>query len=222
MGIDEIIAGLNWFAHFQVNHMKKRKKREGHNKVFIEKLTSEINQTQVVIYREFNKHKNKSKKGKQAAQQENDDNMVEQFNALSLPVLCQLLGTFMPIAKLSKQDSYLIGTEVKQMMVRGENCMIRVGGGFEDIKAYYNNYATKQCVSLYQRMRSSNSTFKEALLDLLGKNSATPEVIEAYRAEPDTDWQTANDLFILLSNIVEEKTNDLTQARKNSSPKKLK
>ena len=147
--------------------------------------------------------------------------MVEQFNALSLPVLCQLLGTFMPIAKLSKQDSYLIGTEVKQMTVRGELCMIRVGGGYEDIKNYYNNYATKQCVSLYQRMRSSNSTFKEALLDLLGKHSATPEVIEAYRAESDADWQTANDLFILLSNIVEEKTNDLTQARRQTSPKKL-
>lgn len=69
--------------------------------------------------------------------------MVEQFNALSLPCLCQLLGTFMPIAKLTKQDSYLIGTEVKMMTVRGENCMIRVGGGFEDIKNYYNNYATK-------------------------------------------------------------------------------
>ena len=147
--------------------------------------------------------------------------MVDQFNALSLPVLCQLLGTFMSIAKLSKQDSYLIGTESKQMTVRGELCMIRVGGGYEDIKNYYNNYATKQCVSLYQRMRSSNSTFKEALLDLLGKYSATPEVMEAYRAESDADWQTANDLFILLSNIVEEKTNDLTQARRQTSPKKL-
>ena len=70
-------------------------------------------------------------------------------------------------------------------------------------------------------MRSSNSTFKEALLDLLGKYSATPEVMEAYRAESDADWQTANDLFILLSNIVEEKTNDLTQARRQTSPKKL-
>lgn len=76
-------------------------------------------------------------------------------------------------------------------------------------------------MSLYQRMRQSNNTFKETLLDLLSKNQAAPEVIEAYRAESDDDWQTANDLFILLSNIVEEKTNDLTQSRKNSSPKKL-
>lgn len=66
----------------------------------------------------------------------------------------------MPIAKLKKEDSYLIGTEVKMMTVRGEKCMIRVGGGFEDIKDYYNNYATKQCVSLYQRMNQSSSTFK--------------------------------------------------------------
>ena len=75
----------------------------------------------------------------------------------------------MPIAKLKKEDSYLIGTEVKMMTVRGEKCMIRVGGGFEDIKDY-NNYATKQCVALYQRMNQSGSTFKQAVVDLLTKN----------------------------------------------------
>ena len=66
-------------------------------------------------------------------QKSEEQNLIRQFNALSLPALCQLLGTFMPIAKLKKEDSYLIGTEVKMMTVRGEKCMIRVGGGYEDI-----------------------------------------------------------------------------------------
>ena len=55
LNADEIIEGLNWFAQFQVQVMKKRRKREGHNNVFIRKLDSEMKQTKVVIYREFNK-----------------------------------------------------------------------------------------------------------------------------------------------------------------------
>lgn len=73
----------------------------------------------------------------------------------------------MPIAKLQKEDNYLIGTEVKQMSVRGDKCMVRVGGGYADIKDYYNNYASRQCVAVYQRMNSSNSKFKQAVIDLL-------------------------------------------------------
>jgi len=54
----------------------------------------------------------------------------------------------------------LIGTEKKKMMVRGEKCMVRVGGGFADISEYYNQYAGKQCVSLYHNMNASGCTFK--------------------------------------------------------------
>ena len=49
----------------------------------------------------------------------------------------------MPIVKLKNEDSYLIGTEVKKMVVRGDKCMVRVGGGYAEISDYYNDYATK-------------------------------------------------------------------------------
>ena len=52
---------------------------------------------------------------------------------MDLEALGQLLSTFMPIVKLKKENSYLIGTEAKQMTVKGENCMVRVGGGFVTI-----------------------------------------------------------------------------------------
>ena len=132
--------------------------------------------------------------------------MPTKFDQLSLQVLCQLLATFMPIAKLAKEDSYLIGTEAKQMIVRGDKCMVRVGGGYADIKDYYNKYAIKQCVSLYQRIKSSNSTFKKTIVELLEKNKAAPEVINAYLAK-SASWVATDYLFKLLSNLVEVKTN---------------
>ena len=152
--------------------MTRRKKRDGHSTVFIDKLNSEIKQTQVCIYREF--QSNYEENGGQS-------DVFEKFDQLSLQALCQLLGTFMPIAKLKKDDSYLIGTEVKQMTVRGQKCMVRVGGGYEDIKDYYNNYATKQCVALYHRISSKQSTFNQTIVELLVKHGASPDVIEAYQ-----------------------------------------
>ena len=40
------------------------------------------------------------------------------------------------------------------MTVKGENCMVRVGGGYVTIQEYYNKYSTKQAVALYQIMTS--------------------------------------------------------------------
>ena len=59
----------------------------------------------------------------------------------------------MPFAKLRKENLYLIGTEVKLLTVKNDKCMVRVGGGFITIKEYYNRYATKQCVHLFQKMQ---------------------------------------------------------------------
>ena len=113
--------------------MKRRKKKDGNNKVFITKLEKEMKQTQYVIYKEFQK------------QEEGDEQpeLMDLFERLSTQALSQFLGTFMPIVKLKNDDSYLIGTEVKKMVVRGDKCMVRVGGGYAEMSQYYNDYASK-------------------------------------------------------------------------------
>lgn len=70
----------------------------------------------------------------------------------------------MPIVKLEKENMYLIGTEAKQMTVKGENCMVRVGGGYVTIQEYYNKYSTKQAVALYQIMTSRSTTFDTTVM----------------------------------------------------------
>ena len=126
----------------------------------------------------------------------------------------QLVGVFMPIAKLKKENSYLIGTEVKQLTVKNDNCMVRVGGGYVTIKEYYNRYATKQCVQLFQKLQSQEQTFNQVVLDLLETNQALPEVIEAYRSEGN--WDEANSMFVVLSAFLEQQTKE----NNNLSPKK--
>ena len=131
--------------------------------------------------------------------------MVDLFERINLQALCQFLGTFMPIVKLKNDDSYLIGTEVKKMVVRGDKCMVRVGGGYAEITDYYNDYATKQCVSLYHIMSAQSCTFKDAVLELMRKNSASPDLYEAYQVD-DENWDASNVLFCLLATNIEEKT----------------
>ena len=117
--LEELIQGLNWYAYFQIAQMQRRKRRDGHSAVFIDKLNSEIRQTQVCIYREFQRNSRRSANEGQEDGAAAED-IFDNFDRLSLPALCQLLGTFMPIAKLRKEGSYLIGTEAKQVTVRGQ------------------------------------------------------------------------------------------------------
>jgi len=41
----------------------------------------------------------------------------------------------MPIIRV-KSGSYLIGTDLKMLMIKGNICMVRVGGGWERLDEY--------------------------------------------------------------------------------------
>ena len=89
---------------------------------------------------------------------------MDDFDKLDIASLCQLVGSFMPIIKLDKEDSFLLGAEAKQIVTRGDNCMVRVGGGFVTIAEYYNKYSVKQCVQLFHLMNANSWTFKEVVV----------------------------------------------------------
>lgn len=69
--------------------MSKRKNKDGIDKVFIQKLKKEMKESQVVVYRQFQKN-----------QDSGEDFGVEQFGDMDIASLSQILGTFMPIVKL--------------------------------------------------------------------------------------------------------------------------
>lgn len=53
---------------------------------------------------------------KRAVSLDDDDAWsMDDFDKLDIPSLCQLVGSFMPIVKLTKEDSYLIGAESKMI-----------------------------------------------------------------------------------------------------------
>lgn len=186
--------------------LSKRRKGTKVDSVFVDKLTIEMNQTKMALYRE-------------SAKKEDEEFSVDFFAEYDISVLAQILGTFMPIIRLKKENTYLLGAETKQITTRGENCMVRVGGGYVTIQEYYNKYATKQCVSLYQMMSSQNTPYLETIISLLEKNQAPQEVIDAYCDEGE-NWDSVNQLFVLIATFLEEKLKAKKPGKKGKKGKK--
>lgn len=66
-------------------------------------------------------------------------------------------------------------------------------------------------------MNNQSITFQAAVLELMKKNNASAEMIEAYQAD-DENWESSNMLFCLLATSIEDRTRD--EKRKSSKKKK--
>jgi len=105
------------------------------------------------------------------------------------------------------------------MKAQGENCMVRVGGGYVTIQEYYNRYSSKQCVALFQRMNANNTTFLDTVLNLLSTNNASDNIMGKYAAEQER-FNDTNMLFMILASFVEEKTRAVNDRSKKKSFKR--
>lgn len=69
-------------------------------------------------------------------------------------------------------------------------------------------------------MNAQNCTFKAAILELMQKNNASPDLLDAYQVD-DENWESSNMLFCLLSTSIEVR-NSLENKRKTTVSKKKK
>ena len=117
----------------------------------------------------------------------------------------------MPIVRLDNKGSYLLGTKVQKLQMRGKNCMVNVGGGFVTIQEYYDKYSLSQCVSLHHLMKAQNLTFNAVLLKLLQQKNRNhqyrevDDVLAKYSEQDAKRWARANDSFLTVAGFVEEK-----------------
>ena len=55
-------------------------------------------------------------------------------------------------------------------------------------------------------MNASSLTFKEVVIDLMNKNQASSDSINAYHMLDEDEWDNINKLFIMLAAFLEVKT----------------
>lgn len=81
-----------------------------------------------------------------------DIEMEDVFTDYLSPVqLEKCLRVMMPILKLDK-NRYMIGTLQKQLILKNEHLVIRVGGGFMDFDQYVRQEAKIECLKILKRM----------------------------------------------------------------------
>ena len=77
-------------------------------------------------------------------------------------------GILLPIVKLGG-GKYLIGVESKIAVIKGTTCVVRVGGGFENMQAYILRVQEDQLAKLDKMMKEQEKTLKQIVNDLVRK-----------------------------------------------------
>ena len=76
------------------------------------------------------------------------------------------LATCLPFVKLST-GRYLVGTEVRQIQIKGRGVLVRTGGGYMYLSEFLLHYAKSECLKLGLMILKQNKPLKTVVLNLL-------------------------------------------------------
>ena len=64
----------------------------------------------------------------------------------------------MPIIRI-KGGNYLLGTESKPVVIKGTTCVVRIGGGFENLLEYIKRYQQEELNKIDRAMTEHGKTY---------------------------------------------------------------
>ncbi len=82
-----------------------------------------------------------------------------------------------PIIRIS-EGFYLIGTEKKQVSIKGDSIMVRIGGGYEKIDQYISKRELDQLMKIKLMVEMRKISFKECIKQLLAKHTNDDKVFK--------------------------------------------
>ena len=71
-----------------------------------------------------------------------------------------------PIIRM-QAGKYLIGTESKLLIIKGQSVMVRIGGGFERLDEYLKRNEVNELEKIKKLMTDKKKTFNQVMVDLL-------------------------------------------------------
>ena len=60
----------------------------------------------------------------------------------------QLLTGFLPVVKIDS-TKYMIGTDVKTILIKSDQLLVRVGGGFITLAQHLQNICYMECIRIH-------------------------------------------------------------------------
>ena len=94
----------------------------------------------------------------------------------------ECLRLILPIVKLDP-NKYLIGTKVRQVQIKNDSLLARVGGGFMEMDQMLAQEAKIQCVQILIQMEKKEQTFQETMVEILEQKRADLSVINRFLRE---------------------------------------
>lgn len=88
-------------------------------------------------------------------------------------------GVQLPIIRMYG-GKYLIGTESKIAIIKGTSCVVRVGGGFQNMEEYIKRHEADELMKIEKIMQEQNKTYVEVIKDLLNKYKAEAAVVNMF------------------------------------------
>eukprot|EP00347_Sterkiella_histriomuscorum_P017933 403347426 len=85
-----------------------------------------------------------------------------------------------PIVRIAA-SKYLIGTETKMLIIKGDSCMVRVGGGFEKLDEYLVRNSDSELEKIRKMMNEQKKSFHQIIVTLLNKYTKDQTVIQNYK-----------------------------------------
>lgn len=88
-------------------------------------------------------------------------------------------GFKLPVIRI-QEGKYLIGTESKSVMIKNTTCVVRIGGGFENLETYITGHEQYELEKLKKMMEDGNRSFSDVVRELLNKYKADPAVVNQF------------------------------------------
>jgi hypothetical protein len=82
------------------------------------------------------------------------------------------MSAIVPVIKVS-EAKFLIGCELKQLEIKHQQVMVRIGGGYEELSEYLHKSGKVQCLKLYTMKKEQNLTLGALISTLLVKHGAS-------------------------------------------------
>ena len=123
------------------------------------------------------------------------------------------LVSMMPIIKMREENGryyYMLGTEVKEIMIKTDRLFLRVGGGYVTLQEYIEQNGAFECIKIYKCMRDKKCPFKEAVKFFMEKNKGNRKLISQYM---ESNENSQVELFETTIDLLKEKQNEVARQR---------
>lgn len=141
---------------------------------------------------------------------------IEEYEFLQIMNESELQVTVMamlPLLQLEEKVAndrckYLIGTVAHTLLIKGNQIMIRVGGGFASLEEHIHQVGPFECIKIYKLMKGNEAkheapmSFKEAVSFYLNKHKAPDRIVKQFLTTEDED---SMNLFENAINFLKEK-----------------